>query len=499
MNKSFFLPCVALCLGLLAVAGFAPLEWYPLVPLSLAALYFLLQRSRSGRGGAALGFAWGMGCFLGGVSWVYVSMHDVGDMAAPLAGLATVLFCTLLAIFPACVMALFRRWQRGAWVDVFLFAGLWTLGEVLRGTVLTGFPWLAVGYAQTPPSPLAGYAPLLGVYGVSFVSALLAATGVRIFLDGRWLTRGLLLVGGVAVIAGGAALSDVAWTEAEGKPLDVSLLQGNIPQQLKWDPANLNLSFETYLRLTREHPADLVILPETAIPLLFDQIPGEVLDELTRRGPIVLGAALRVDGDHYINGAVALMPRKDGVAVPLQSYAKHHLVPFGEYIPPGFDWFFQLVNIPMNGFSVGPRHQEPLLVAGQRLMPNICYEDLFGEELIGGAADASILVNLSNTAWFGHSLAQPQHLQIARMRALETGRPMLRSTNTGMTAAITPRGELMGVLEPFAAGALRVNVQGTTGLTPYVRYGNLAALMLAALAMLPSVLSGMRQRHYARH
>jgi apolipoprotein N-acyltransferase len=172
----------------------------------------------------------------------------------------------------------------------------------------------------------------------------------------------------------------------------------------------------------------------------------------------------------------------------VQAYAKRHLVPFGEYVPPGFAWFFSLVNIPLTDFSAGPPVQKPLSLDGQKLAPNICYEDIFGEEIIAALPAATLLVNLSNTAWFGDSLAQPQHLQIARMRALETGRPMLRATNTGMTAAIAPDGTVAGVLQPFSTGALVVEAQGYAGMTPYARYGNAPMLALALLGLLPALL-----------
>ncbi len=352
----------------------------------------------------------------------------------------------------------------------------WTLAEWLRGTLFTGFPWLALGYSQSPPSPLAGYAPLVGSYGLAFVVALLAA--LLAFAWRRfWPT---LLV--VAVIAFGFVLRGIGWTEPVGAPLRVALLQGNVPQSLKWDPNRLSLSIETYLRLAQANPAQLTVLPETAIPLLFDEVPREVLRGLTANGEAVLGVAVRTTQGGYVNGAVALKPE-----LRSQGYAKSHLVPFGEFVPPGFAWFFDLVSIPMSNFTAGPARQPPLVVAGQNIMPNICYEDLFGEEIIRGLPEATLLLNISNTAWFGDSLAQPQHLQISQLRALETGRPMLRATNTGMTAAVAPDGTVSAVLAPFTRDALRVEVRGYQGVTPYGRRGNWPALLLAVLACLPSL------------
>jgi apolipoprotein N-acyltransferase len=458
---------VAFLAGAATVFGFAPFGVFPVSFVTLALLFHLWRSAATPRQAACLGFGWGLGCFLAGVSWVYVSMHDVGGMAMPLAVIATTLFCSYLALFPALAGYLFRRAATTDFRSILLAASLWTLTEWLRGWLLTGFPWLAVGYSQTPPSPLAGYAPLIGVFGVG---ALVA--GVASWLAYRW-RRTSTWAGIALVMLGGAALHGVPWTQPTGQTLTVSLLQGNIPQSLKWVPEHLPRSLDIYARLADEHPAQLTVLPETAVPLFFDQIPREFLHRLTRHGDVMLGGILR-NAQGYTNAAIALS--RDGA---LQTYSKIHLVPFGEFVPRGFAWFFGLVDIPMSDFSAGAPGQKPLVVAGQQLMPNICYEDLFGEELLSALPQATLLVNLSNTAWFGDSLAQPQHLQIARMRALETGRPILRATNTGMTAALAPDGGIVAALPPFTADALTVSVRGYAGLTPYARLGNGPAIVLA--------------------
>ncbi|MBL8487066.1 MAG: apolipoprotein N-acyltransferase [Rhodocyclaceae bacterium] len=466
--------------GALTVGGFAPFGLFPLPFLTLAWLLRAWRQSPGPAAAAGLGYAWGMGFFLAGVSWVHVSMHDVGGMAAPLAALATVLFCAYLALFPALAGALFRRRDRGGVAaPALLAAATWTLAEWLRGWLLTGFPWLAVGYSQAPPSPLAGYAPILGSYGLAFLTVLAAG-----LLGFGWRRRGPV-VALVALLACGFALRGIAWTQPAGEPLSVSLLQGNIPQTLKWDPERLPLSLETYLRLAERHPAQLTVLPETALPLFFDAVPEEVRRRLTRHGDVLVGVAVRSREGGYTNGAVSLAPD-----LRASAYAKVHLVPFGEYIPPGFSWFFDLVRIPMSDFSAGPPDQPPLAVAGQRLAPTICYEDLFGEELLRFLPSATLLVNLSNTAWFGRSLAQPQHLQIAQLRSLETGRPMLRATNTGMTAAIAADGTVAAVLEPFTVGALKVQVQGHRGSTPYMHAGNLPVLLISFSVLVGAALRG---------
>ena len=458
--------------GLLQVTAFAPFGFWAGSFICLAVL-FAGWHDATPREAAWRGFAWGLGCFLGGVSWVYVSMHDVGGMPAPVAALMTLAFALYLALWPALSGWLAARWRSGGMLFVFTLAAAWTLGEWLRGFVATGFPWLAIGYSQTPPSPLAGYAPVLGVYGVSFAVAVVAAVLACYWRVRRW----TVVLPGLVVLLLGAGLRMVEWTQPHGQPFSVSLLQGNVPQSLKWDPQRLSLSLDTYAGLAQAHPAQLVVLPETAIPLMFGEIPQDYLKLLS--GPdrhVLIGAAVGVGADGYANGAVMLTPQLEGSA-----YFKHHLVPFGEFVPAGFQWFLDLMHIPMSNFSAGKTVQEALLFDGQKIMPNICCEDLFGEELIRGAAEATLLINLSNTAWFGDSLAQPQHLQIAQMRAMETGRMMLRATNTGMTAAVNPDGTVLAVLPAFTRAALTVTARGYAGLTPYVRSGNTPIVILALL------------------
>lgn len=482
MRKSLL---AAFLSGAATVAGFAPFAIFPLPFITLALLFLLWRGAHSPRYAALLGFAWGLGFFLAGVSWVYVSLHDIGGMALPLAATATLLFCACLALFPALAGYGFKRFAAGtAGRDALLMAGLWALSEWLRGWLLTGFPWLSLGYSQVGLSPLAGYAPLLGSYGVSFLLALIAA----LLAFGWW--RYQFLAVALATFAAGALLQRVHWTEPTGEIVSVSLLQGNIPQSLKWDPARLDLSFDAYRRLARKHPAQFIVLPETAIPLLFDQIPRNYLRELSGGRELLLGAATRIDGGDYANAAFTL--NRDG---PRGIYAKSHLVPFGEYAPPGFGWFFDLVRIPMTDFGAGTKQPKPLDVAHLKVAVNICYEDLFGEEIIRQLPGATVLINLSNTAWFGHSLAQQQHLQISRMRAIETGRPMLRATNTGMTAAIEPDGSVSAVLPAFVEDALTVDVQGYSGATPYVLIGNAGAVLLALLALMPALLQRWKRQN----
>jgi apolipoprotein N-acyltransferase len=298
----------------------------------------------------------------------------------------------------------------------------------------------------------------------------------------RWCPALPLLTVGL-ILATGDLLRDVRWVEPQGEPITVALLQGNIPQDMKWRPEKFSDSLRTYYRLAQENPAQLTVLPETALPAFFDQVPRGYLDELKKlamrqQGDLLFGIALgdvESGGKRYANGAVSIGTSEQ------QQYSKSHLVPFGEFVPPGFAWFLSMANIPMSDFTPGALKQAPLSIAGQKVAVNICYEDAFGEEIIRALPEATLLVNLSNVAWFGDSLAPAQHLQIARMRALESGRMMLRATNTGMTAIVGVDGYVQAALPSFTRGALVGEVRGYKGTTPYVRWGNWLVVSLAAL------------------
>lgn len=473
-----------------SVLAYAPFELFPVAAVSLGVLFWLLgpgapaslcadSRGRRARGGFGIGFAWGLGAMLAGVSWLYVALNRFGGMPMPLAGLAVLLFCAFMGLFAGFSGALFGALRQGrAGRDALLFAAAWLLGEWVRGWAFTGFPWLASGYSQSPPSPLAGFAPVFGVFGVGGLLAAVAALAVAAVGARNW--RPALVA--VLILAARVGLRGVAWTAPVGEPVRVALLQPNIEQSLKWRPEMLQRWLEVNLSMLRDNPAQLVVLPETTIPLLIDHLPPDYREALARTaaghgGDVIFGTFVRDDAGRIFNAAVSL-----GSAPPA-FYAKQHLVPFGEYSPPLFSWFYALASIPMADQTRGAARQPPMALAGQKVAVNICYEDVFGEELIRSLPEATLLLNLSNLAWYGDSFAQPQHLQIARLRALETGRPMLRSTNTGMTALVAPDGRVEAVLPAFAAGALHVAVRGYQGLTPYARWGNWAAV-LAALAVL---------------
>jgi len=465
---------IAATIGVVGVGCFAPFGLFWLAPLVWLGFFWLLREADSPRLGLFTGLAFGMGFFLTGVSWVFVSLSVFGGMPWWLAGPAAFLFCTVMALFPMVAGYLFKRFQPDAlWRQALLFAALIATVDWLKGWIFTGFPWLTVGYSQAAPSPLAGYAPLLGVHGLSLLVAL----------SGALLVRWRIGVPFAALLAiGGFGLQQVAWTTPVGKPVSVALIQGNVPQEMKFRPEAFFRTLDLYRELIRENPAQLTVLPETAIPVFIDLIPGEYLDELkalaSRQGGDLIFGTLTGGSENYFNSAVSIG------SSPLQVYSKNHLVPFGEFIPAGFAWFMAYAHIPMSSFTRGPEVQAPLAVAGQHVAANICYEDVFGEEIIRALPAAGILANLSNTAWFGHSLAQPQHLQISQMRAAETGRPMLRATNTGMTAIIDAHGRVSATLPAFTTGVLRGDVRAHQGMTPFARFGNGLALgLMAALAI----------------
>ncbi len=482
----FALPLAAL-LGVMHTLSFAPNHWWWLQILSLAGLAALAQRASRLRDVAWVGVAFGLGWFLSGIWWLYISMHVYGEMPAWMSVIAVLALSAYLALHPALAAWLWQWLVRGRKVggaaSALIFGAAWLLSEWLRGTMWTGFPWINGGYAHTD-GPLAGYAPLVGVYGIVAMAATLAGL-LCVAAERRlhWLAGGA----GVLVLAAGWPLHTVAWTQPVGKPISVRLLQGNVPQNIKFEQIGIDQSLALYTKLVTEQPAQLVVTPETAFPIMLQEMPQEVALAIrtyvdTTGSSVLFGAASQDSPVDYTNSVFGVGPQIIGV----YRYDKHHLVPFGEFIPYGFHWFVHMMNMPLGDFRRGATVQAAMPVADQYVAPNICYEDLFGEEIAASLrhAPATLLANTTNLAWFGDTIALDQHLQISRMRALETGRPMLRATNTGATAVVRPDGSVQARLPSFTLGALQAEVQGTQGLTPYVRLGNLPALGVGALVLL---------------
>jgi apolipoprotein N-acyltransferase len=464
--------------GAAAVPAFAPIGFFPIALLAFAWLAHLWANA-SPRRAFWTGFAFGMGLFGAGVSWVYVSLSQFGGMPPPLAALATFLFCALLAAFTGGAGWLQARVPASEPVRAaLLIPASWTLFEWLRSWVFTGFPWLAAGYATTG-WPLQGFAPLFGVFGASFLVVSLA--GMLCWFARR--RRALALAPIALALLAGQALRAVDWTSPLGEPVSVALLQGNVGQETKFRPEQYARTLETYARLAEETSKRLVVLPETALPQFLDRIDPAYLARLeaaARRnnGDLLVGVPYRTAGGNYYNSVISL-----GTS-PRQIYHKTHLVPFGEFVPPLFGWVMNWLRIYLGDFARGAPDQPPLAAAGQQVAVNICYEDAFGDDIGPRAARATLLANLSNVAWFGDSLAPSQHLQIARLRAIETGRVHLAATNTGITAAIDRDGTVLARLPQFAEGRLEIEVQGYTGVTPYMRFSDwpIVALCLGLLS-----------------
>jgi apolipoprotein N-acyltransferase len=487
---------VPLVAGAACVLGFAPFYSWPIPIAALAALFAVWARSASPRQASLSGFTFGLGYFLAGVSWVFVSLHDFGAMPAVLAAIATFLFCAYLAVFPALAGWLaIRLGGKGAPRRLALSAAFFVATEWLRGTLFTGFPWLTVGTSQVPASPLAGFAPLAGAYGTSLaVAAVAALASAAVAGPAPTRRRAACALVAVAVIGAGAAARLAQWTHPAGAPIAVALLQGNVPQEMKWRDDVQALTLEQYRKMALDARARIAILPETALPAFLDQLPPEYLarlrDDARAQGKdVVMGAVerrFRAGGYDYFNSVVSLS------AQSAPTYRKRHLVPFGEFIPVGFHWVLAILHIPLSDFDRGPRDQPPLAAGGTTFAVAICYEDVFAEEVIDALPQARALLNVSNDAWFGESFAADQHLQASQMRALETGRWMVRATNTGVTAAIDETGRVTARLPAFTAGTLVADIVPREGATPYVRAGNVPVLAIVAIAIAAALRAGRR-------
>ncbi|HEX6414138.1 MAG TPA: apolipoprotein N-acyltransferase [Burkholderiales bacterium] len=477
---------IAFLAGAASVFAFAPFGLEPLAFLTLALLiHFWIDAPP--RRCAWLGFWFGLGLFGAGVSWVYVSLSRFGGMPPVLAGIATALFCAFLALFPAAAGWMQARIPAPAGIRAcLLIPAAWVLFEWTLTWIFTGFPWLAIGYTAAG-WPLQGYAPLGGVYAVSFVTVAIAGM--------LWLVaqhRPMFLIAIVAVVGVGEALRRVEWSQKAGEPVSVALLQGNIEQEMKFRPERAATILLTYARLAEGTRARLVIFPETALPAFLDRIDPAylaLLESVGKRnqGDLLVGVPFR-RGEEYYNSVVSL-----GTS-PRQLYHKVHLVPFGEFVPPGFGWTLSVLSIPLSDFSRGAPERAPLEVAGQRVAMNICYEDVFGAEMARSLPEATMLVNVSNVAWFGDSLAPAQHLAIARLRAIETGRMHLTATNSGITAAIDRDGRVLKRLPQFTEDRLEIEAQGYTGATPYVKLRDWPVVLLSLAILAAAVIRARRTR-----
>ncbi len=470
----------ALLAGALLSCAFAPLDLWPLA-IACPALLMWLWEGCSPRCAAWAGFYFGAGTFGLGTWWLYISIHDVA--AAPLA-LALALVLSLIGIMAAYHALLGYLSARllpagGPWRWLVGLPALWLLIEWWRGWFLSGFPWLSLGYSQTD-TWLSGFAPLGGVYAIS--ALLLSGSGALLALVRG---RGRVRAAAAAVLLLpwplGALLERVEWTRAAGPPISVAVLQGAVPQDLKWQESNIEPTRELYTRLNEQAlGARLIIWPEAALPQLANEIPqylGQLYSRARMHGSDIVMGILRVDeNEQYFNSILTLADR-------VSFYDKHHLVPFAEYFPvPAFirSWL-RLMNLPYSDFTAGPADQPSVAAGGTRLALSICYEDAYPSADLPALASAGLLVNVTNDAWFGHSWARYQHFQIARMRAIEARRPLLRAANDGISALVGAHGQVLARAPEFTATVLRGTVQPRVGLPPYARFGNRLAVVWGLL------------------
>lgn len=497
-------------------------QWW-LQIASMAVLAWLVRPhatvSVSWQRGAVIGGLFATAWLTGTFWWLFISMHTYGGLAAPLAVAAVLGLAAFLASYYAAMLGVFCRLAlTSKALTAIIFGAFWLVAELARGTLWTGFPWGAGGYAHVD-GPLAALARYVGVYGIGAMAAVLAMYGVQ--LRGadlsRWRTWVLVLLVVSAGLSPQLLCACSSTVRSKVPAMTLELLQGNIPQDEKFQSGSgVPLALKWYAEALRDAKADLVVAPETAIPLLPQQlIPGylEGIQQRYAQGPqaALLGIPLGDEAQGYTNSVLGMSPATG--ATPYR-YDKHHLVPFGEFIPPFFRWFTAMMNIPLGDFNRGVVGQPSFAWAGQRIAPNICYEDLFGEELgarfIDPAQAPTVFVNFSNIGWFGDTVAIDQHLQISRMRALEFERPMVRATNTGATAIIDHRGVVTHQLARTTRGVLKGEVQGRGldaqsgwAITPYAwwvsRWGLWPLWMFGALVLALGVWARNKDMGARRH
>jgi apolipoprotein N-acyltransferase len=466
--------------------AFAPFAWWPIAVLAPAALFALIRGLPPRRAGWT-GAAFGTGLFAFGTYWLYTCLHVFGLVPIWLTIVLQACLIALMALYSAVLCYLANRFwlKSGATRAWLVLPVLWVLLEWLRGWALSGFPWLSIGYAMID-SPLKGWAPLFGVYGVTWAAATIAVALNVLLMPAVSTSRRLVALGGIVVLfLVPALLGRHDWTRIAGPPISIAAVQGAVSQDQKWQAKNLDETMARYTKLTGQAwGSRLIVWPESALPVLANEIQP-YLQRLQEQGrahgaDFAIGLVnYNLQAQQFHNGILVLSDSGGGW------YYKRHLVPFGEYFPvPAFvrSWM-RLMSLPYDDITPGTEGQPVLSAAGQKLGLTICYEDAFGGSQLGALREATLLINVTNNAWYGDSTAPHQHLQIARMRALEAGRYLVRAANDGITAVIGPHGEIVERLPQFQEAVLRAEVQPRTGLTPYARFGNFPVVIGAGLLL----------------
>lgn len=474
---------VALVAGALLACAFAPIGFWPLAIFAPALLMWLWQGAKP-REAAWLGFWFNVGTFAAGTYWLYISIHIFGQAPLWVALFLMVSLVAIMAVYHALLGYVVARWlpERGLSRWLVALPASWLLIEWLRGWFLSGFAWLSLGYSQTD-TWLASFAPITGVYGISALLLVSAGGLVTLVLGTR---RERTIAGVVLVVPwiAGFALRSMEWTQPSGEPVSVAIVQGAIPQDLKWQESNRDTTLRLYRDLTQQALGTSVIVwPEAALPDLANNVVDylrELYSQAHAQGSALVMGIARASDDQtqYFNSVLSL--DKD-----VRWYDKHHLVPFAEFFPvPDFvrEWM-RLMSLPYSDFTRGSKRQEPLPAGGLTLAASICYEDAYGSTQLPALEKADALVNVTNDAWFGRSTARYQHFQIARMRAIESGRYMLRAANDGVSAVIGPRGEVVARAPEYEPHVLRATVIPHSGLPPYARVGNWLIVMVALISL----------------
>jgi apolipoprotein N-acyltransferase len=487
VNRRYVGSALALAAGASLSLSFAPFEWWPVAILAPAILIGLWEGA-SPRRAAVLGFWFNFGTFSVGTYWLYISLQIIGHAPVPLALLLMFALAAIMGCYHALIGWLLAKYgPRGGLLRwMVAIPSAWLLIEWFRSWFLTGFGWLALGYAHTDNWLGAGLAPVIGQYGLGLLTVVMAGGLIALIHGAR---RDQIIAGSVIAIAwiSAFALRGVEWTQPYSRPITVAVVQGAIPQDDKWIEGNLEGILGKYKTLTREaQGADLIVWPESAIPDLVNnhiEYYREVYQQASAHGSSLIMGTLRAEEnpktreEEYYNSVLAMDRGTPGISW----HNKHHLVPFSEFFPvPEFirNWL-KLQGLPYSSFNRGAAQQEPLEAAGQRIAAGVCYEDAYGSTLLPVMPTATLLLNVTNDSWFARSTARYQHLQISRLRAMETGRPMVRAANDGVSAVIGPRGEFLASAPEYEANVMRASVQPRTGLTPYARTGNWPVVGLA--------------------
>lgn len=478
----------ALIAGGLLPLAFAPIGLYPFAIIS-PALLIALWLKITPKQAFLRGLYYGIGLFGVGTSWIFISIHRYGNTNVPLSLLAVIIFVLILAILPALQGYLFNRLfpQQNRTKIILAFPASWVLFEWIRTWYLTGFPWLYLGYSQTN-SLLHPYAPIFGLYGLSFIVALNSSLLVMAFIDGWYKCYKsllpLLLIWIIAIL-----LSPIRWTHPASEPLTVALIQGNIPQSTKWDPQQADASLLTYQQLTDPFwNSQLIIWPESAITFLLPDAIDDLkeLDKIAKSHNSALLSGIPNASPDFIHNTVAYYNSMIVMGMGHGLYNKKHLVPFGEYVPFQniFRGLFGLLNLPMSNFSTGASHQPLLMAQGIFVAPFICYEIVYPNLVMETLPQAELFVTISDDSWFGDSLAPKQHLQMGQFWALMSGRYLLNSTNSGTTAIINPNGKIQSMAPQFKPTVLTGVVTAMQGSTPAILLGNFWPLLTIFLAFI---------------